>query len=377
MSKGWNEERAREALGHTTGSDERDHATEAVRYALNKWPAGPLDYLLRRDEAVRAKAPKPKEASSTDALIALHPLARKMVLTCLELHDRGRGQHSSDPLVAAGSIRTAAKQADKRASDDPYLEAVAAAIAVDCSACRALLDKKNAAAAEATAVQAAKLLHMQKVVLPFPSSKGAYVPGTPGEDATCDTSPSSLTSRLASMETFQIQTGTCFPFLPSLLRQRLFCRLAQTPPKLPQFLIQRKRSLRPRQPRLPRSSQPHRPRCCPKWTLQHPGSSSSCSSSLSSSSLPTLPLPLPRITIPNFRLIPSVPKFGGGAAKMIVKSPAVVCEDPDDSMSQVHTLQAELEEQKRVAKAAEKAARERNHGQSESEATCSLATAVI
>jgi hypothetical protein len=62
---------------------------------------------------------------------------------------------------------------------------------------------------------------------------------------------------------------------------------------------------------------------------------------------------------------------------MIVKSSAVVCEDPDDSMSQVHTLQAELKEQKRVAKAAEKAARERNHGQSESEATCSLATAVI
>lgn len=189
VSKGWTEERAREALLNTAGADERDHATEAVRYALNKWPAGPLDYLLRRDEAVRAKEPaKQKEgaASSRDALLALHPLARKTVQLCLELHDRGRGQHSSDPLVAASSIRTAAKQADKRASDDPYLEAAAAAIAVDCALCHALLEKKNAAAAEATAAQAAKLLHMQKVVLPFPSSKGAYVPATPGEDATCD-----------------------------------------------------------------------------------------------------------------------------------------------------------------------------------------------
>jgi uncharacterized protein (DUF885 family) len=35
VSKGWTEERAREALVNTAGADERDHATEAVRYALN------------------------------------------------------------------------------------------------------------------------------------------------------------------------------------------------------------------------------------------------------------------------------------------------------------------------------------------------------
>ena len=184
MSKGWTRERAREALDRTN-ADGPERVAEAVRYALNKWPAGPLDYLLAKEkERERAKAPT--QANAVAALLAKHPQAQKTVLTCLDLHDRERGQHSSDPLIAASSIRTAAKQADKRASDNVYLEAAAAAIAVDCAACHALLEKKNSTAAEAAAIHAAKLLQMQKVVLPYPSSKGGYVPAPQGEDVTCD-----------------------------------------------------------------------------------------------------------------------------------------------------------------------------------------------
>ena len=54
------------------------------------------------------------------------------------------------------------------AGENLYLEAAAAAIAIDCAACQTLLDKKQAAAAEATALHAAKLQQMQKVIMPYP-----------------------------------------------------------------------------------------------------------------------------------------------------------------------------------------------------------------
>jgi hypothetical protein len=98
-------------------------------------------------------------------------------------------------------------------------------------------------------------------------------------------SPSSLTTRLVPMEL--LTKGTSFPFLPSLLCRRLFRRLAQTPPKLPQFLTQRKRSLRPR------SFQPHRPRCCLKWRLQVPAAAAAALSAASAAAACPACLPCP------------------------------------------------------------------------------------
>jgi len=73
----------------------------------------------------------------------------KLILTCLALHDKQRGQHSSNPTIAVSNVKIAAKNAlDERANDSLYLEAVAAAIVSDCTSCQALKAKKAATAAD-------------------------------------------------------------------------------------------------------------------------------------------------------------------------------------------------------------------------------------
>ena len=73
----------------------------------------------------------------------------KLILTCLALHDKQQGQHSSNPTIAVSNVKIAAKNAlDERANDSLYLEAVAAAIVSDCTSCQALKAKKAATAAD-------------------------------------------------------------------------------------------------------------------------------------------------------------------------------------------------------------------------------------
>ncbi len=58
-----------------------DRVAEAVRYALNKWPAGLLDYLLGKEKEREKSKAQQKKASAVEALLTEHPQAQKTVLT--------------------------------------------------------------------------------------------------------------------------------------------------------------------------------------------------------------------------------------------------------------------------------------------------------
>jgi hypothetical protein len=202
VSKGWSKEQAMEAF-EAVGceGDQKEHVDAAVLWALNKWPGGPLDFLLRRRQEEDAKAKQaankaakhapeaPAPAPSCHAvedLLSRHQEAKELVLTCLRLHDAERGQHSSDLLIATSNIKLAAKRNNKTNAGSPYLEAVCAAIASDCEQCHQLLLRKKTAQQEQDDVAAAKLLSMQVVIQPYPLTAGSYAPVPEDEIVTCD-----------------------------------------------------------------------------------------------------------------------------------------------------------------------------------------------
>ena len=199
VAKGWPPIQAREALDAVKDSpaDTRYLVEDAIRYAMNEWPAGPLDFLLRQNReqnarATAAAAIRPETAApapvatAVEDLLARHEAAGKLLRSCQALHDCDRGQHSSDLLIAVSNIKLAAKRSNKQNSDSPYLDAVAAAIASDCQQCHLLIARKAATQAELAETASAKLKAMQQVVLEYPASAGEFVRAPPEADVTCD-----------------------------------------------------------------------------------------------------------------------------------------------------------------------------------------------
>lgn len=212
---GWNDAEAKEALEAVKDKNNpSNYVAAANQWALGQWPAGPLSQLLRdsaetkrrreedaetkrkrdedadaqrkRDEEVSALGHEPSVPCAVEDLLVRHPPARGLLLTCRELHDVGRGQHSSDQLVAVDSIKLAAKRANKSNADSPYLDAVCAAIVSDCESCHRLIQRRAATLAEAATVVANRMTALQQVVLAYPASAGAIDRAAEDEHVTCD-----------------------------------------------------------------------------------------------------------------------------------------------------------------------------------------------
>ena len=140
VARRWPAIQARKALDAVKDSpaDTRYLVEDAIRYAMNGWPAGPLDFLLRQNReqnaqaiaaaataaAIRPEAAPAPVATAVEDLLARHEAAGRLLRACLALHDCDRGQHSSDLLIAVSNIKLAAKRSNRQNGDIPYLDAV-------------------------------------------------------------------------------------------------------------------------------------------------------------------------------------------------------------------------------------------------------------